>query len=76
MNASQLSLDNYRETPLSYEGISVIAKSPMPGSRFRTGYATPDSTEVYTAKVVPSCLIFEAWLQWNGVEGSTFHQIL
>ena len=41
-------------------------------SRFRTGYATPDSTEVYTAKVVSQLPFLQAWLQWNGVEDSTF----
>ena len=39
---------------------------------------TPESTEVYTvytAKVYPQLPFTQAWLQWNGVENSTFHHI-
>jgi hypothetical protein len=30
----------------------------------------------YTAKVGSQLPFLQIWLQWNGVEGSTFHQIL
>jgi hypothetical protein len=37
--------------------------------------AALDSSEVYTAKVSSQLPFLQIWLQWNGVEGSTLHQI-
>lgn len=44
-------------------------------SRFRTCDTSPDSSEVYTAKVGSQLPFLQIWLQWSGVEGSTWRQI-